>query len=65
MNADEELIATEILKQAQTDASMSLDGMSQSGRSLESLIAVDKHLSKKRGSRFGFGIGMLRSPEHF
>ena len=56
-----DLIETE----AAESQSVSVDGMSVSKRSIPDLIAADKHLSRKRGNRFGFGLAKLKAPEHF
>jgi hypothetical protein len=51
-------------------SSISVDGMSQSSRSIHELIAADKYIQQKEAatakpSRMGFRMGVFRSPEHF
>jgi hypothetical protein len=59
------------IKQATTEASsVSVDGMSQSSRNINELIAADKYLEQKEAAatkpaRMGFRMGVFRSPGHF
>jgi hypothetical protein len=53
-----------------TPASMSVDGMSKSSRSIPDLIAADKYLKQQeavvaRPARMGFRMGVFRAPEHY
>jgi hypothetical protein len=59
------------IKQATSEASsVSVDGMSQSNRSIHELIEADKYLEQKEAAatkpaRMGFRMGVFRSPGHF
>jgi hypothetical protein len=53
-----------------TAASVSVDGMSQSNRSIRELIEADKYLKQQEAAtekpaRMGFRMGVFRSPGHF
>jgi hypothetical protein len=63
------------IKQKISDAtseasSVSVDGMSQSNRSIHELIEADKYIEQKEAAaakpkRMGFRMGVFRSPGHF
>ena len=57
--------ATRIETELEKAQSVSVDGMSVSNRSVSEIIEADKHLSRKRGSRFGFAVGVIRAPGHY
>ncbi len=65
-----EAIQQKITDATATSASISVDGMSKSNRSIPDLIAADKYLAQQQAvtakpARMGFRMGVLRSPEHF
>ncbi len=66
----EKTIDQKIKEATGTASSQSVDGMSQSNRSIHELIAADKYLEQKgaaanKPARMGFRMGVFRSPEHF
>ena len=46
-------------------ASVSVDGMSVSNRSISEIIAADKHLARKRASGLGFRVSQQRAPGQY
>lgn len=60
----QDAVDSELLKQASTAQSFTVDGMSKSNRSLRDLIDLDNHVAKKRGHRFGFAMRQMIPPEH-
>ena len=65
----EKTVAEKIEDALDTAQSLSIGGMSQSSRSIQDMIAADKHLARAaaaaaRPARMGFRMGVFRAPEH-
>jgi hypothetical protein len=46
-------------------ASVTVDGMSVSNRSIDEIIKADKHLARKKSNGFGFRIAQQRAPGQY
>ena len=65
--ADEVDVDAKIAELAAKAKSMSVDGTSKTEISIDEMIRLDKHQSRKNAtasSRMGLRIGMLQPPEH-
>lgn len=59
-----ELASDQIASQVGKARSFSVDGMSRTNRDIGELIELEKHVTRKRASRFGFGLAVVKPGGH-
>lgn len=59
-----DLASDQLAAQVGKAKSFSVDGMSRTNRDIGELIALEKHVSRKRANRFGFGIAVVTPGGH-